>query len=1501
MKYGNYKKKVLIVNKILNFLFKIRFIILSIIVVSLTAFISINSITGTSATFTTKIEEVHYGEDYDFFSKATLNNGYVEYKNKRDDKWSDIKPKRAGEYLARCYSFNGWNNKVYGETVEFKILPKNLAVNYVYKTIIYGKKLEFNYSGLEYSDHVENIVYDFGENYFKVNPFLENKTFECNVLFNEEKFKVVDLNGNDVTSNYVVSYPSENILIQKRPLSILGDDKTKTYDGEELSSTDYKFINNTSLAEGDEIEIVENATITDLGTISNNIDFKIKDSKGFDRTAYYDITSDLGELSVTERQISIQTNSIEKVYDGLPLKESDFSYEITGDSILDNHLLSIEFENIGVINANSCTNSISYTIIDKDSGADASKYYDISFDFGSINISKKTITVSSYSEEKIYDGIELKGDFIYEGLADSDEIIFNTNAPSIIEPGDVTYSPNFDIVNKDSKESVIDNYLVESIEGTLTIKIRNINVFTNTIEKTYDGVTLTRDDVSYDITGDGLLDNHHVEAIFSMESENMLGGYTNYRNSFASFNILDEENNDVSKYYNISNFYFGTVTILNRELTIKNSTTHYEYDNLYHSNDDFTSEGLAEGDTIVIDDSALVSIKEVGNKKNKLTYEIKNLNGEDVTKYYNITEDFNDIVVDKKVIYIESNNYVATYSGKELSESEINYQIKNEDYPSLNEKYLFDIRMDLVNKNISSFIGQDTPNTFKTIIYDRVTGEDITDNFDVQETIGTVHISKAPLNIKTNDAEFDYNGTYNEELGNTITGKQGDDYITMTKHTKSINKINTKNVQQFKIYKDSSSSTADYEVTNCYDINYEYGSFVVNGRDISLDLSECGFNKVYERVSSTFRFENYKITSGSLFSGDEISFSLKSGKIGSFSVPGTYNLLDYYDIKVMHGNIDVTESYNFLDIIGCDGIITKRPVSIRFDGENKTYDGLSASITHQFDGLLDGDDLTYTTIKDKKSYYKVTDGENFLKQYSIIDKTNNNKDVTAYYEPTVVENPIIIVKRDLLLKFPNFEKDYDGNADFSSQPIQVISPSQLGNYDTVSDFSLTVNDENSCSETAYDYDLSDVVITNSYYRENSTKNYNISFFGTPTYKINPISISIYLDESSYNFVYDGNEYSFTKNLRYSGVLINNDKISVVNYDDFIAKYVSDSGNKVNEVLLDNIEILKENGENNTRNYSINIESDYTYNILQRDLTIVSSTCKKPYNNLPVESSLRDKYQIASGTLAITDSLQVTFNEVNDVDAGNYENSFDVKIVDKSTLDDVTSNYNVVKVYGDMTIEPIRISITQNNISQKYDGKTYDLNIENNRYALTNQTTYFTINKATFDLLKAIEGLEWYIEFKEEVKGIFNVGTYSYDFSLLLLLNGVDVTSSSNFVLDSTTEGIFNIDITKLNLIISFIGGESPYFEDLYFPEIFTLSGDVYNMQKIGDVLYFGNEKRDKNKDNYEGLEDMIEPGVYDEEYFADFFASIRILNKKGEDVTNCYSININFKKVIIEE
>ena len=90
-------------------------------------------------------------------------------------------------------------------------------------------------------------------------------------------------------------------------------------------------------------------------------------------------------------------------------------------------------------------------------------------------------------------------------------------------------------------------------------------------------------------------------------------------------------------------------------------------------------------------------------------------------------------------------------------------------------------------------------------------------------------------------------------------------------------------------------------------------------------------------------------------------------------------------------------------------------------------------------------------------------------------------------------------------------------------------------------------------------------------------------------------------------------------------------------------------------------------------------------------------------------------------------------------------------------------------------------------------------------------------------------------------------------------------------------------------------------EDLYFPEIFTLSGDVYNMQKIGDVLYFGNEKRDKNKDNYEGLEDMIEPGVYDEEYFADFFASIRILNKKGEDVTNCYSININFKKVIIEE
>ena len=101
-------------------------------------------------------------------------------------------------------------------------------------------------------------------------------------------------------------------------LTIATSSDEKLYDGTPLINETW-YIKEGSLQRGHTIQYVMPSTITDAGTVTNDIGITILDEEGIDVTSDYHITYELGELTVLKIPLTIMTFGGEKDYDGEPL------------------------------------------------------------------------------------------------------------------------------------------------------------------------------------------------------------------------------------------------------------------------------------------------------------------------------------------------------------------------------------------------------------------------------------------------------------------------------------------------------------------------------------------------------------------------------------------------------------------------------------------------------------------------------------------------------------------------------------------------------------------------------------------------------------------------------------------------------------------------------------------------------------------------------------------------------------------------------------------------------------------------------------------------------------------------------------------------------------------------------------------------------------------------------------------------------------------------------
>lgn len=166
------------------------------------------------------------------------------------------------------------------------------------------------------------------------------------------------------------------------------------------------------------------------------------------------------------QRITIESISASKVYDGTPLTANGLG--IVEGSLLPGHRLSVvdsdAFTNVGIRD-----NILRVKILDEN-GNDVSKEYLIGYEYGTLEIVSKDLTIETGSATKPYDGTPLIcHDYTQEGLLPGHTISIGYYAGKQIDPGRSDNAvENVQIFDEHGKD-VTHNYAIELIFGTLRV------------------------------------------------------------------------------------------------------------------------------------------------------------------------------------------------------------------------------------------------------------------------------------------------------------------------------------------------------------------------------------------------------------------------------------------------------------------------------------------------------------------------------------------------------------------------------------------------------------------------------------------------------------------------------------------------------------------------------------------------------------------------------------------------------------------------------------------------------------------------------------------------------------------------------------------------------------------------------------------------------------------------------------------------------------------------
>ena len=439
----------------------------------------------------------------------------------------------------------------------------------------------------------------------------------------------------DVTRNYDYETVDGTLTVNPKAITLTSGSSSKPYDGTPLTNstvTDNKFVP----GEGASYDVT--GSQTDKGSSDNKFTYALNDNTKADN---YVIEIVFGTLTVTPAtgEIVVTANSASKTYDGEAL--TDGGYTVSGQ-LAEGDELTATVEG-SQLDAGSSGNEVTEVTIMRGDKDVTANYANVKTVLGTLTVTPRSVTLTSASDSKTFDGlpltndkVEVSGDGFVEGEGATYDV---TGSQTIAGTSKNTFTYT---LNENTKEG---NYNITKTEGDLT-------VFQS--DSTEAGLSAA----GYT----GKYDGQAHDGVTAVAVVNVVEGLEwTYTYSTDGENYTDEmpqftDAGEYTVYVKASNPNYedltatATVTITPRSVTLTSASDSKVLDGTALTNATVTvsGDGFVEGEGAAYDVTG--SQTEVGSSENKFTY---TLNDNTKAANYEIETVFGTLTVYAKGLKVE--------------------------------------------------------------------------------------------------------------------------------------------------------------------------------------------------------------------------------------------------------------------------------------------------------------------------------------------------------------------------------------------------------------------------------------------------------------------------------------------------------------------------------------------------------------------------------------------------------------------------------------------------------------------------------------------------------------------------------------------------------------------------------------------------------------------------------------------------------------------------------
>ena len=440
----------------------------------------------------------------------------------------------------------------------------------------------------------ENVVYDYSTNGGA--DWSSDVPSVTNVSDGEKSVLVRATVGN----NSITSAEPVTLKVTARPVTITARNESGAYNGSALTQPEFDCV---GLATGDThtftVVMTAESAITYVGDKPNviaSVDGVPITTGTATEVGNYLVTTVDGTLTVSNNNNAIVINSVSKIwkYDDDSHKNDVYTVKYDGTEVSANlgsdgkvftlptgDTVTITSTATGVKDYDakySENNTYTYII------TNAQYYNNVTANFGTLSIEKRTVTLTSESAEKPYDGTSLTKPSVTVGgdgfVAGDVSEIKATGSVTTVAEGEVTNT----IVFTEGASFKADNYSITKNEGTLKITKCPVTIKADDKTKEYDNDATTDSELTATVTG---VPENGVAPVYTLSRAE--------GQDVKDYAISVNADAAANPNYTIT-VEAGTFTISQKEAVLAWSETEFPYDGKSHL-PVATVSNLADGDT----------------------------------------------------------------------------------------------------------------------------------------------------------------------------------------------------------------------------------------------------------------------------------------------------------------------------------------------------------------------------------------------------------------------------------------------------------------------------------------------------------------------------------------------------------------------------------------------------------------------------------------------------------------------------------------------------------------------------------------------------------------------------------------------------------------------------------------------------------------------------------------------------------------------------------------